>query len=131
MVSSLPVTIEGDVRKVERQTGCSISIHTILFSGKRQFKAWDPELERLFWSDVVTPSREKAALGRLREDVYHARGNQKAVEQGMKCALCGEHMVNFEIDHKESRGAHGRNDRSSNLRCVHPKCHRRRHGEKT
>lgn len=126
----MSVIIEGDVRKVERQLGQSISIHEQPGLNKIRFECWDSETDEIFLSDWVTPSRQKYTLSRIHEAVYHARGRVVAKKQDMECAICGLAMFAYEIDHIESRGANGRDDRMVNLRAVHPKCHRRRHGER-
>ncbi len=125
------ITIEAKCRGVTRALGIEVQHSPEL----RLFTAVDPVLERNFAATYKIPSRMEFALDQLHEDVYHARGAEAWKRQEGKCCFCGRYMhhMSYEIDHVQSRGAHGRNDALSNLRVC---CsglsgcdgHRRRHG---
>lgn len=126
------VTIQGKCRGVERATGCEIEIiwdnHDVI-----AFVAKDPELGREFTVQVEHRSERERQLSKLHETVYHARGAEKYRQQGGKCAMCNRELNgSYDIDHIRSRGAHGRDDRMENIRCLGNafkcSCHRQRHG---
>ncbi len=77
------------------------------------------------------PSKREDNLRRVHSMIYLARGKQRFRQQKGLCGICGKPMKgseNTEIDHIETRGAHGRSDLMSNLRVVHGEpCHRQRH----
>lgn len=124
--------ISRAIRKVEKITGCAITVQC-----EDGVPTWievhDAETRRIFKQFLGPPSRQMASIKRLHEEIYHARGQAKFREQNGLCALCGLPMKgteNTEIDHIESRGAHGRDDRMSNLRAVHGRpCHHDRHNK--
>jgi len=117
------------LRKVERETGAALEV-----IADSVLMAHDPELGVMYNFPLGPPSTREAAIKRLHEAIYHRRGEEKLRQQGFKCALCGlplDGTSNTSIDHIESRGAHGRNDRMVNLRVVHENpCHRERHNPK-
>lgn len=131
--------LERHVRKVSRALGVEV---TILYRDNPRKEpvallCIDAEqYDRLFERDLGTPSNWERNLKIFHETIYHARGVRKYHQQKGLCAICGESLnggtQNTEIDHIESRGAHGRDDRLSNLRVVHgDPCHRERHNPTT
>lgn len=131
------ITIEAKVRGIERATGCVIQTLYDRLGKPLSFKAWDGELIAQFAEEYIGTRENDAerALALLHTTIYRANGKEAYQSQEGKCAFCGKHMPpnSYEIDHKKSRGAHGRDDRVENLQAV---CtglsgcdtHRRKHG---
>ena len=125
------IDIAAKARGVSRALGIEVE-HRPDF---KMFCTTDPVLERSFAVTYRIPSQAENALLQLHEDVYHARGTEAWKRQEGKCCFCGKHLhhMSFEIDHIQSRGAHGRNDALSNLQVC---CsglggcdgHRKKHG---
>lgn len=123
------VDLRTKARNVSRQLGCHIDIEFQPDGTPFALSCTDGELnDRPFFAVIAHPRDFEKTLRCFHEAIYHARGEAKYLEQNRECALCGLKMDTYEIDHIESRGAHGRNDRMANLRAVHPDCHRERHG---
>lgn len=122
------------IRKVERCTGCDISI---VYNENKQpvrLETNDWELRgRKFSIDLGAPSQHERNLKALQENIYHERAKEKYRLQKGKCASCGRDLKGSgECDHIVTR-AKGRNDSLSNLRIL---CgpwggcdeHRKKHG---
>lgn len=131
------VDLGAKVRNVSRMLGVEVDLIKEapigIELGQWRFRVEDPDLGPLSW--VVQRKSDPAYdLGKFHEHVYHERGRLVYELQKELCALCGGRMRTYEIDHIDSRGAHGRNDRIGNLQAVHPSlthsCHRERHGLK-
>ncbi len=118
-------------RKISRCLGGEVEIK---FTDTRPSGVafYDKDLDINFFAPLATPSSWETAIKSFHEMIYRSRGRAIFKYQGGLCAICGAAMRgtdNTEIDHIESRGAHGRNDRMENLRVVHGNpCHRKRHG---
>ncbi len=127
--------LERHVRKVERALGVQVSVLYRDVNGKdpHSLLCIDSELnDRRFEMDLFSPSQWERRLKIFHETIYHARGVRKYHLQSGLCAICKKSLnggtQNTEIDHIESRGANGRDDRLYNLRVVHgDPCHRERH----
>lgn len=126
------VTLEAKCRGVARALGIPV---TLDLGPPPNVQAFCPILEKTFEVRYRLPSQAERALKMLHADVYRARGAAVYRRQMALCAMCGRWMSpgGYEIDHRLSRGAHGRDDAVSNLQAV---CaglsgcdlHRRKHG---
>lgn len=122
-----------DLAAKMRNTGRALGVEVKLEG--TNFWLFCPELDKTFTQPFRSKSTETAALRSLHERVYHERGKRAYEIQGGLCCFCGRPMPSnaYEIDHKASRGANGRNDRIENLQVC---CtgfngcdgHRRKHG---
>lgn len=124
--------LERAVRKAEECLGTDIFIRRDGDGAPIHLEAYDDDLRgRRFTSEKLGPPSKWAQQAKaFHEEIYRARGQEAFRRQNGLCALCGKKMqgtANTEIDHKKSRGAHGRDDRLENLRAVHSSCHRLRH----
>lgn len=124
------VDLPAKIRGIERIIGLEIRHNPEL----KCFETEDPDLPgRVFMACYARPSQIEVALKGLHSLVYRKRGELVFERQGRKCCFCGGEIREFEIDHISSRGAHGRSDVITNLRCC---CtglgacglHRKRHG---
>jgi hypothetical protein len=129
------VTLEAKCRGVQRIVKIEIDIKRNEAGKVLSFSAYDPVLDRRFISCPDRPSDAERALKKLHSDIYHARGEYVYQKQKGLCFFCGVKMPvdQWEADHKDSRGAHGRDDSPSNLQicCTgFSGCdgHRRKHG---
>lgn len=106
------------VRKVARCLGVDVVLHTA--TPPFSVECFDRELGgRRFFASLGTASRRLANLKAFHEQIYHERAKQKYIEQEGKCAHCGRDLKGSgQCDHRLSRGAHGRDDRSQNLQIV-------------
>ena len=120
-------------RKIERILGAPVEIVKSAEGTPLAAEINDPETQCKFTRFLGPPSKRVENLKALHEQVYRQRGRMKFTLQGGRCAICGRPMKgdeNTEIDHIESRGAHGRSDVMTNLRVVHgDPCHRERHSK--
>ena len=123
--------LQRKCRKASRELGIDVEIIEPLPQCGWQLKSTD--FDTLYLTDIGTPSKWEQGLAKHHARIYHDRGRRKLIEQNGKCAMCSillsEH-TGAEIDHIESRGAHGRDDSMSNIRVLDRNCHRRRHGER-
>jgi hypothetical protein len=131
------ITTEAKARNVSRITGVEILVHYDADGRPTAFDAWrDPEthvaIEYIVGKAKAAP---ETALRKLHSAIYHANGEIAFARQGGKCCFCGKQLSPnaYEKDHKEGRGAHGRNDRPENIQvcCTgFDGCdgHRRKHG---
>ncbi len=124
------VDLAAKIRNIERILGLEIEHDEVM----RLFTAFDTKLG-VFAAGYGKPSDAERRLKALHSEIYRARGERVYRNQKGKCVFCGRKLPPdaWEIDHIESRGAHGRSDELANLRVC---CtgldgcglHRKRHG---
>lgn len=123
------VDLPAKMRTISRILGADVELRG------RCFCVFCPSLDKTFTQDFDKERLAEVALRELHSRVYRERGMLAYRLQEGKCIFCGRAMPSnsYEIDHKSSRGAHGRNDRVDNLQAV---CtgfngcdmHRKKHG---
>lgn len=125
MKSSVEYVVDLDRKRrhVERITGATITVRP--YEGEQRWlfiEAIDPELGGRTLSRIAhTEPQAMRLLDEIHNDIYHSRARERHRLQGGKCAHCGKNLGRMgECDHIESRGAHGRNDRLSNLQILCP-----------
>lgn len=107
--------IKRAIAKIERQTGCVITLQVC----DTVVSVVDPELNCHFIMKLGSPSQHESEMLELHKRIYSSRRREKYYQQDGKCAQCGSKLKGMgECDHIQSRGAHGRNDRLSNLQIV-------------
>lgn len=116
------IDIHAKIRTVARATGCVITVSQV--GDHLAVETTDPEDGK--YHVVEFDGDAESALAQLHERIYKSRGEAAYRRQGGLCALCGEKMIRYEVDHIKTR-AKGRDDRGENLRAVDPACHRERH----
>lgn len=125
--------LERKVRAVEEILGVEVSIRYTQEGYPIGLVCNDWELRgKRFECDLSPPSKYRWQVDHFHARIYKERGQEVFRRQRGLCGICGGKMAgtsNTEIDHIETRGAHGRSDVMSNLRAVHGNpCHRKRHG---
>ena len=131
------VDLKQSVREVERITGATVvlSFEGVIakIEALKGISIRDQELHKAFKWEFKPGITELAAIAiveKLHNVLYKARGRKVYLEQGRKCVQCGSPLNgSYDINHKESRGAHGRNDRIANLEVIDRKCHTEFHSK--